>query len=75
MITHAYENKTGLHYLTGLLRVYYLPFIVVYNQCIFPSIFPTLPPIRFVVKVHVKLIYVNKEIHVKLNHLNCTALF
>ena len=28
------------------MQVYYLPFIVFYNQCVFPTVFATLPIIR-----------------------------
>jgi len=48
VITHSYPGKVGLHFLTGNLRVYYLPLVVVYNQCILASIFGTLPLIRWV---------------------------
>ncbi|GAB1598450.1 phosphatidylinositol N-acetylglucosaminyltransferase subunit A-like isoform X1 [Argonauta hians] len=44
--THRYEDRQGVRYLTNGLKVYYLPFYPIYNQCIFPSMFTTLPLIR-----------------------------
>nr|CAB3264858.1 phosphatidylinositol N-acetylglucosaminyltransferase subunit A [Phallusia mammillata] len=46
IITHSYENRIGLHFITGMLRVYYLPLLVFYNQCVLPTIIGTLPMIR-----------------------------
>ncbi|CAB4002423.1 Hypothetical predicted protein, partial [Paramuricea clavata] len=32
IITHAYEDRVGVRYLSNFLKVYYLPFTVFYNQ-------------------------------------------
>ncbi|XP_066281291.1 phosphatidylinositol N-acetylglucosaminyltransferase subunit A-like [Branchiostoma lanceolatum] len=48
IITHAYGRRTGVRYLTNNLKVYYLPLMVAYNQCILPTLFPTLPIIRYI---------------------------
>ncbi|XP_052824527.1 phosphatidylinositol N-acetylglucosaminyltransferase subunit A isoform X2 [Octopus bimaculoides] len=44
--THRYEDRQGVRYLTNGLKVYYLPFYPIYNQCILPSLFTTLPLLR-----------------------------
>ncbi|XP_033629316.1 phosphatidylinositol N-acetylglucosaminyltransferase subunit A-like [Asterias rubens] len=46
VITHSYGDRKGVYYMTNNLKVYYLPFIVFYNQCVFPTVFATLPIIR-----------------------------
>lgn len=46
VITHSYGDKKGVRYLTNFLKVYYLPFVVMYNQCILPTIFGTIPLLR-----------------------------
>ncbi|MCP9263769.1 Phosphatidylinositol N-acetylglucosaminyltransferase subunit A [Dirofilaria immitis] len=38
VITHAYGNRRGIRYLSNGLKVYYLPFIVMYNGSCLPSI-------------------------------------
>lgn len=46
VVTHSYGNRRGVRYLTNGLKVYYLPFPTMYNQCILPTIFTTFPLIR-----------------------------
>lgn len=46
VVTHAYGNRSGIRYLSNGLKVYYLPIQPVYNQCILPTVFTTLPVIR-----------------------------
>ncbi|XP_035663691.1 N-acetylglucosaminyl-phosphatidylinositol biosynthetic protein-like [Branchiostoma floridae] len=48
VITHAYGRRTGVRYLTNNLKVYYLPLLVAYNQCILPTLFATLPIVRYI---------------------------
>jgi len=48
VITHAYKDKVGLHYLTNNLKVYYLPLIVIYNQCSLPTLAGSLPLLRWI---------------------------
>ncbi|XP_077980331.1 phosphatidylinositol N-acetylglucosaminyltransferase subunit A-like [Glandiceps talaboti] len=48
VITHAYEKRSGIRYMTNNLKVYYLPFVPFYNQCVLPTLFPTLPLIRYI---------------------------
>ncbi|CAI9723954.1 phosphatidylinositol N-acetylglucosaminyltransferase subunit A-like [Octopus vulgaris] len=44
--THRYEDRQGVRYLTNGLKVYYLPFYPIYNQCILPSLFTSFPLLR-----------------------------
>ncbi|XP_064611415.1 phosphatidylinositol N-acetylglucosaminyltransferase subunit A-like [Liolophura sinensis] len=46
IITHFYGDRRGVRYLTNGLKVYYLPFVTMYNQCILPTIFTTFPLLR-----------------------------
>lgn len=46
VITHSYGEKNGVRYLTNFLKVYYLPFVVMYNQCILPTYFGSIPLLR-----------------------------
>lgn len=49
VVTHAYGSRTGVRYLSNGLKVYYLPMQPVYNQCILPTVFTTLPIIRNII--------------------------
>nr|XP_037279942.1 LOW QUALITY PROTEIN: phosphatidylinositol N-acetylglucosaminyltransferase subunit A-like [Rhipicephalus microplus] len=46
VITHAYGDRKGVRYMTSGLKVYYLPFLVIYNQCTLPTIMISFPLIR-----------------------------
>ncbi|KAJ8019860.1 Phosphatidylinositol N-acetylglucosaminyltransferase subunit A [Holothuria leucospilota] len=46
IITHAYGNRSGVRYLTNMLKVYYIPMGPFYNQCVLPTLFTSLPLIR-----------------------------
>jgi len=46
VITHSYEGKNGLKFLTNNLRVYYLPLIVLFRQCSLFALFGSLSMIR-----------------------------
>eukprot|EP00834_Sanchytrium_tribonematis_P000779 NODE_15_length_50561_cov_0.608081.p10 type:complete len:443 gc:universal NODE_15_length_50561_cov_0.608081:35255-33927(-) len=42
ILTHAYENFVGIHFI-GCLKVYYLALPIVYQGCVFPTILGNLP--------------------------------
>lgn len=46
IITHSHGRRVGVRHITGGIKVYYLPFAVVYNQAILPCIYATLPLLR-----------------------------
>lgn len=49
VITHAYEDRQGVRYLTNGLKVYYVPFWVIYRSCTFPTVFSFFPIFRNIV--------------------------
>lgn len=49
IITHAYEGRTGIHYLTNGLKVYHVPFLVIYRETTFPTVFSFFPIFRNIV--------------------------
>ncbi|CDK24746.1 unnamed protein product [Kuraishia capsulata CBS 1993] len=46
VITHAYGDRTGVRTLTNGLKVYYVPFAVLYREATFPSVFSAFPILR-----------------------------
>ncbi|KAF2845951.1 glycosyltransferase family 4 protein [Plenodomus tracheiphilus IPT5] len=49
VITHAYAGRTGVRYLTNGLKVYYVPFFVIYRETTFPTVFSFFPIFRNIV--------------------------
>ena len=49
IITHAYEERTGVRYLTNGLKVYYVPFFIIYRATTFPTVFSFFPIFRNIV--------------------------
>ncbi|KAH7406967.1 phosphatidylinositol:UDP-GlcNAc transferase PIG-A [Phaeosphaeria sp. MPI-PUGE-AT-0046c] len=49
VITHAYAGRTGVRYLTNGLKVYYVPFLVVYRETTFPTVFSFFPIFRNII--------------------------
>ncbi|KAH8376152.1 hypothetical protein KR200_008143 [Drosophila serrata] len=48
VLTHAYGDCSGVRYVTGGMKVYYLPIKVCYNQCILPTAVCNVPMLRAV---------------------------
>ncbi|KAJ8964138.1 hypothetical protein NQ314_005106 [Rhamnusium bicolor] len=48
VMTHSYEDRVGVRYMTNGLKVYYLPIKVFYNQCVLPTMICNIPLIRYV---------------------------
>ncbi|KAL2979312.1 hypothetical protein AAZX31_13G166100 [Glycine max] len=46
VVTHAYGNRSGVRYMTGSLKVYYVPWRPFFNQSTFPTLYGILPIIR-----------------------------
>ncbi|AOW00931.1 hypothetical protein B0I72DRAFT_164062 [Yarrowia lipolytica] len=46
IITHAYDSRTGVRILTNGIKVYYVPFFVLYRNSTFPSVFSAFPILR-----------------------------
>ncbi|ESO10840.1 hypothetical protein HELRODRAFT_72682 [Helobdella robusta] len=49
IVTHAYGDRSGVRIMTNGLKVYYLPVLPVYNQCILPTIFCNIPLFRNII--------------------------
>ncbi|CCC69107.1 hypothetical protein NCAS_0C01170 [Naumovozyma castellii] len=46
VITHAYKDRVGVRYLTNGLKVYHVPFLIMYRETAFPTVFSAFPAIR-----------------------------
>ncbi|KAK4444415.1 glycosyltransferase [Podospora aff. communis PSN243] len=49
IITHAYDGRTGVRYLTNGLKVYHVPYFVIYRSTTFPTVFSFFPMFRNIV--------------------------
>ncbi|KAL1497164.1 hypothetical protein ABEB36_008169 [Hypothenemus hampei] len=48
IVTHSYEDRVGIRYMTNGLKVYYLPIKVFYNQCVLPTMLCNIGLIRYI---------------------------
>lgn len=48
VLTHSYGNRKGVRYMTGGLKVYYLPIHTFYSQCILPTMMCNIPLLRYI---------------------------
>lgn len=48
VMTHAYDDRVGIRYMTNGLKVYYLPIKAFYNQCVLPTMICSIPLIRYI---------------------------
>ncbi|PRT54357.1 Phosphatidylinositol N-acetylglucosaminyltransferase gpi3 subunit [Wickerhamiella sorbophila] len=46
IITHAYDQRSGVRTLSNGLKVYYVPFYVIYRESTFPTVFSFFPIFR-----------------------------
>ncbi|KAL6944914.1 hypothetical protein ACO0QE_002356 [Hanseniaspora vineae] len=46
ILTHSYGKRRGVRYLNKGLKVYYIPYLVLYRNTTFPTIFTSLPIMR-----------------------------
>ncbi|KAJ4857580.1 PIGA (GPI anchor biosynthesis) domain-containing protein [Trichoderma breve] len=46
IITHAHDDRKGVRYLNNGLKVYHVPFLVIYRQATFPTVFSFFPILR-----------------------------
>lgn len=46
IITHSYDDRKGVRYMTGNLKIYYLPIRTFYSQCILPTMMCNIPLLR-----------------------------
>ncbi|KAF2673689.1 phosphatidylinositol N-acetylglucosaminyltransferase gpi3 subunit [Microthyrium microscopicum] len=58
IITHAYQGRTGIRYLTNGLKVYHVPFFVIYLQTTFPTVFSFFPMFRnIIIREQVEIVH------------------
>ncbi|KAI9158334.1 Phosphatidylinositol N-acetylglucosaminyltransferase gpi3 subunit [Paramyrothecium foliicola] len=48
IITHAYDDRKGIRYLMNGLKVYHVPFFIIYRQTSFPTVFSFFPILRYI---------------------------
>ncbi len=46
VVTHSYNDRKGIRYMTNGLKVYYIPLNVVYDQVIYPTFYSFFPLFR-----------------------------
>ncbi|CAI4217358.1 unnamed protein product [Parascedosporium putredinis] len=46
IVTHSYGTRNGVRYLTNGLKVYYVPFAVIYRNATFPTVWSMFPILR-----------------------------
>ncbi|KAK5997970.1 Phosphatidylinositol N-acetylglucosaminyltransferase gpi3 subunit [Cladobotryum mycophilum] len=46
IITHCHDDRKGIRYLNNGLKVYHIPFLVIYRQATFPTVFSFFPILR-----------------------------
>ncbi|KAI0407844.1 glycosyltransferase family 4 protein [Xylaria palmicola] len=49
VITHAYEDRKGIRYLTNGVKVFHVPFAVIYRSSTFPTVFSFFPLFRNII--------------------------
>ncbi|CAK7273722.1 Phosphatidylinositol N-acetylglucosaminyltransferase GPI3 subunit [Sporothrix epigloea] len=49
IITHEYGDRKGIRYLTNGIKVYHVPFLVIYRSTTFPTVFSFFPLFRNIV--------------------------
>ncbi|KAI0019476.1 glycosyltransferase family 4 protein [Xylariomycetidae sp. FL0641] len=49
VITHAYDDRKGIRYLTNGIKVYHVPFAVIYRSSTFPTVFSFFPLFRNII--------------------------
>ncbi|KAG7362697.1 group 1 glycosyl transferase [Nitzschia inconspicua] len=68
VITHAYDNRKGVRYMSGPLKVYYCPFIPMTDQDILPTLTATFPLWRqIMVREKVEIVHVHQATSVMSN--------
>ncbi|VVB04931.1 unnamed protein product [Arabis nemorensis] len=50
VMTHAYGNRSGVRYMTGGLKVYYVPWKPFVMQTTFPTVYGTFPIVRTILR-------------------------
>ncbi|AGO09882.1 AaceriAAL108Cp [[Ashbya] aceris (nom. inval.)] len=80
IITHAYGDRTGVRYLTNGLKVYYVPYLVLYRETTFPTVFASFPIIRnILLREQVELVHSHVSVstlaHESILHANTLGIY
>ncbi|KAI9847528.1 MAG: Phosphatidylinositol N-acetylglucosaminyltransferase gpi3 subunit [Thelocarpon superellum] len=58
IVTHAYSGRTGVRYLTNGLKVYHVPFFVIYREATLPTFFSFFPVFRnIIVREQIEIVH------------------
>lgn len=49
VITHAYDDRKGIRYLTNGIKVFYVPFLIIHRNATFPTVFSFFPIFRNII--------------------------
>lgn len=68
VITHAYEGRQGIRYMTNGLKVYYLPLTVFYDQVIMPTCYAFFPLFRnILIRERINIVHGHQSVSVLTN--------
>lgn len=68
VITHAYDNRKGVRYMPGPLKVYYCPFVPMTDQDVLPTLTATFPLWRqIMVRERIEIVHVHQATSVMSN--------
>jgi phosphatidylinositol N-acetylglucosaminyltransferase subunit A len=68
VITHAYDDRKGVRYMPGPLKVYYCPFIPMTDQDILPTLTATFPLWRnIILREQIEIVHVHQATSVMAN--------
>ncbi|CEP60161.1 phosphatidylinositol N-acetylglucosaminyltransferase SPT14 LALA0_S01e04390g [Lachancea lanzarotensis] len=71
VITHAYGDRTGVRYLSNGLKVYYVPYTILYRETSFPTVFASFPIVRnILIREQIQIVHA----HVSVSSLAHEAL-
>ncbi|QKX61569.1 uncharacterized protein TRUGW13939_08721 [Talaromyces rugulosus] len=71
IITHAYDDRTGVRYLTNGLKVYHVPFFVIYRESSMPTVFSFFPIFRnIIIREQIQIVHG----HASLSTLCCEGI-
>ncbi|CCD27335.1 phosphatidylinositol N-acetylglucosaminyltransferase subunit A/GPI3 NDAI_0K01440 [Naumovozyma dairenensis CBS 421] len=79
IITHQYKDRIGVRYLTNGLKVYHVPFLVMYRETTFPTVFSTFPILRnILIREQIQIVHshgaVSTLAHEAILHANTMGL-
>ncbi|CCH60633.1 hypothetical protein TBLA_0D01250 [Henningerozyma blattae CBS 6284] len=79
IITHAYQDRIGIRYLTNGLKVYHVPFLVLVRSTTFPTIFSSFPIIRnILIREQIQIVHSHGSVstlaHESIVHANTMGL-